>query len=145
MPKANLGLFDTPPTRGETQIGLAIVGSLLAAVLLIIPIINRQVGEIQAFVPAINSAIFVGELIIATMLYAQAAIFRSRGLTILASAYVFTALLLVPYIMTFPGVFFRERIIGSGAKHGRLADGVPPPRLPAGGDLLHAVAARRGT
>ena len=47
MPKANLGLFDTPPTRGETQIGLAIVGSLLAAVLLIIPIINRQVGEIH--------------------------------------------------------------------------------------------------
>lgn len=114
MPKANLGLFDTPPTRGETQIGLAIVGSLLAAVLLIIPIINRQVGEIQAFVPAINSAIFVGELIIATMLYAQAAIFRSRGLTILASAYVFTALLLVPYIMTFPGVFSENGLLGAG-------------------------------
>ena len=114
MPKANLGLFDTAPTRGERRIAVGLVVSLLAVMLLILPVINRPVGEIQAFVPAINSAMCVGELIIAAMLFAQAAIFRSRGLTVLASAYVFTALLLIPYMMTFPGVFSVDGMLGAG-------------------------------
>ena len=49
----------------------------------------------------------LSDLITATLLYAQASVFRSRALTVLAAAYLYTAprLLLIPHALTFPGAF----------------------------------------
>jgi hypothetical protein len=108
-----LGLFDTPPNRQEIRFGVAIVGLLFAAVMVILPIRNIQLGSVDAFVPTINAVMFAGELIIGTLLYAQAAVFRSRALTILASGYVFAALLLVPHALSFPGAFSDNGLLGA--------------------------------
>jgi uncharacterized integral membrane protein len=42
MAKDYLGLFDTPPSRTETKLGLVIVGILFFAVLVIFPVRNVQ-------------------------------------------------------------------------------------------------------
>lgn len=110
--RERLGLFDTPPSRGETRIAAAIVIALFAAFLLVLPFRNTELAEVVAFVPTIDAVMFVGELIIATMLYAQAAIFRSRALLVLASGYVFTALLLIPHALAFPGAFGFAGLLG---------------------------------
>src|SRR5205814_415658 len=55
-----------------------------------------------------------GELITATLLYSQASVFRSRALNVLASSYVFGALLLVPHALTFPGAFAPDGLLGAG-------------------------------
>jgi len=105
MPQDHLGLYDTPPDRRQIWFGLAIVGLLFAALLLILPVRDIQLRRIDAVVPTIDAIMFLGDLITATLLFAQASVFRSRALTVLAAGYVYAALLLVPHALTFPGAF----------------------------------------
>ena len=114
MSQGRLGLFDTPPDRQEIRLSLAMVGLLFAAFFVILPMRNIRLAEIDAFIPVIDSIMLVGELIIATLLYAQAAVFRSRALTVLATGYVLAALLLIPHALTFPGAFAPNGLLGAG-------------------------------
>ncbi|HEY5712354.1 MAG TPA: ATP-binding protein [Allosphingosinicella sp.] len=115
MPHDHLGLFDTPPNRRQIRLGLAMVGGLLVAFFLILPVNDIRLREIQVFIPVLDAVMFVDELIIATLLYAQARVFRSRALNILASGYVFAALLLLPHALTFPGAFAPDGLLGASA------------------------------
>ena len=47
----HLGLFDTPPSRKQIRFSLAIVGLLFAAFLLILPVRDIRLREIDAFIP----------------------------------------------------------------------------------------------
>ena len=114
MSQDQLGLFDTPPNRRQIRFSLAIIGLLFVAALLILPVRDIRWREINAFVPMIDAIMFLGELITATLLYAQAAVFRSRALTVLATGYVLAALLLVPHALTFPGAFAPDGLLGAG-------------------------------
>ena len=111
MSHEHLGLFDTPPKRTENAFALAIVGVLFVTYLAVLPVAKIQLGEALGLVPTISTVIFVGELIVATLLFAQAAIFRSSALNALASGYVVTALLLIPYSLTFPGAFTSDGLL----------------------------------
>ena len=113
-PGSRLGLFDTPPDRSQLRWGFAVIGLMLSALFLVLPVGEVRVPEIPAFIPTINAVIFVGDLIIATMIYAQASVFRSRGLTILASTYLFSACLAVVYALSFPGAFSHDGLLGAG-------------------------------
>ena len=85
MVHEQLGLFDTPPNRGEIRFSLVVVGLLFALLLVILPLRAIQLAEVPSFIPVIDSIMLVGELITATLLYAQASVFRSRALTVLAT------------------------------------------------------------
>ena len=67
MAHERLGLFDTPPNRREIRLSLAIVGLLFAALFLVFPLRDTQLGEIRAFVPLIDAFMLFSELIIATL------------------------------------------------------------------------------
>jgi signal transduction histidine kinase len=110
----HFGLFDTPPGRKHIRLSLVVVGAMLAAVLLTLPVRNAPLARIDAFIPMIDAIMFVGELITATLLYAQASIYRSRALTFLATGFVFSALLLLPHALTFPGAFAPDGWLGAG-------------------------------
>ena len=112
--RQNLGLFDTPPSRREIRLGLAAIALQLVSLIVLVRLRDIGLGEIGAFVPVIDAIMFVGDLIIATKLYAQASIFRSRALTVLASNYVFGALLFIPHALTFPGAFAANGLLGAG-------------------------------
>ncbi|MBV9996307.1 MAG: MASE4 domain-containing protein [Caulobacteraceae bacterium] len=94
---------------------VAVVGGLLLILLVVLPASNLPLGEVSAFIPTVCAMMLVGELLIAALLYAQAAVFRSLALTILASGYVLTALFLIPFALTFPGAFSRGGLLGAGA------------------------------
>ena len=113
MTQDRLGLFDTPPDRREIRLSLAIVGVLIAAALFVLPMHDIRWAEIIPFVPVIDAVMFVCELMIATLLYAQASVFRSRALTVLATGYVFAALMLIPHALTFPGAFAPNGLLGA--------------------------------
>ena len=118
MPYRTLGLFDTPPNRQEIRLGLTIAGLLLISLVVLMPLHAIEVGEVTAFVPTIDVAMCVCELIIGALLYAQAVVFRSRALTILGSGYVLAALLLVPHALTTPGVFTANGLLDASASTG---------------------------
>ena len=97
MRQDHLGLFDTPPSRKQTRFSVVVVCVLLAALVFTLTVRDIRLGPIDAFIPMIDAVTSLVDLIIATLLYVQASVFRSRGLTALASGYVFTALILIPH------------------------------------------------
>jgi signal transduction histidine kinase len=105
VPSDHLGLFDTPPDRKQVRLGLIIVGLQFVAFLAILPVANVRVGVFNPFIPLVDALMLISEMIIATMLYAQASVYRSRALAMLASGYVFSSLLLIFHALTFPGLF----------------------------------------
>ena len=113
MAQERLGLFDKPPGRSEIRVGLAIVGLMCVVVLAALPEYDIHVGMIPGFIPTASAILLICDLITAAILYAQAAVFRSRALTVLASGYVFTGLLFIPYALTFPGAFSPSGLLGS--------------------------------
>ncbi len=114
MPPDNLGLFDTPPSRKQIRYSMAIVGLLLAFLILVLTVPDVPLGQINAFIPMIDACTTLVDLIIATMLFVQASVFRSRALGALATGYVFTGLMLVPHALTFPGAFAPDGLLGAG-------------------------------
>jgi signal transduction histidine kinase len=109
----HLGLFDTPPNREQVRLGLVVAG-LFAAFTLVLLLRDVRLPEIGAFVPMADAFVILSELIAAAMLFAQAAVFRSRALTVLGAAYVFAGLLLIPHVLTFPGAFAWNGLLGAG-------------------------------
>ena len=109
----HVGLFDTPAGRGHVRLGFVALGVVLAVLLIVIPLRDVPAGSVTAFVPTVDGIQFVDEVMISVLLYAQGAVFQSRALAILASGYLFSALLLVPHALTFPGAFSSEGLLGA--------------------------------
>jgi len=78
------------------------------------PLSTIQLGRIDAFVPAYATAMFVNDSITAVLLFAQFSILRSRALLAISSGYLFTALILIAWMLTFPGVFAPGGLLGAG-------------------------------
>src|SRR6202011_4625239 len=103
------------PGRPQRRLALALVLALLVAFLItagLLPTI--QLGRIDAFVPAYATALFVIDLMTAILRFAQFSILRSRALLVIASGYLFTALMVIPFMLTFPGVFTPGGLLGAG-------------------------------
>ena len=114
MAQEHLGLFDTPPSPREYRVGAVVVGVLLAASLIVLPVRNVPIGELPAFIPIVTSMMFVSDLIVATLLYSQVSVSGSRQLAVLAAAFLFNGLLLIPLTLTFPGVFSEHGLLRAG-------------------------------
>lgn len=113
MPQDHVGLFDTPPTREQIRFGWIMVAALILAMVVVLAMPNTPGAELNAFVPVIDSLMLVSDLITATLLYVQASVFRSRALTVLASGFLFIALMLVTHMLTFPGAFAPGGLLGA--------------------------------
>ena len=114
MTQEHLGLFDTPPGGRDIRLGLAFVIVLSGASLVLLPAGGVRMREITPFVPVVDAMMCLGDLITATLLFAQASVFRSRALAALATGYLYTALLLIPHALTFPGAFAPDGLLGAG-------------------------------
>ena len=68
---------------------------------------------IWAFIPSYQSALATNDLITAVLLYAQFGLLRSRALLLLAAGYLFTALMAVVHMLTFPGLFAPTGLLGA--------------------------------
>ena len=77
------------------------VCSLLATV----PFARAPLPGTEILLPAYAAALLVNELITATLLLALFRVQRSRALLFLACGFIFSGLLVIPWALTFPGVF----------------------------------------
>ena len=107
-------LSSLSPGPAQKRLALTVVLGLLAVFVLITVglLSSMRVRRIDAFLPAYLTAMFVCDSITAILLFAQFSILRSRAILVIASAYLFTALILIPYAATFPGVFVAMPEIG---------------------------------
>jgi signal transduction histidine kinase len=103
------------PSLAQRRLALAVVLALLVAFVITAgPLSTIQLGRISAFVPAYATAIFVTDLLTAVLLFAQFSILRSRALLAIASGYLYTALIVIPWMLTFPDVFTPGGLLGAG-------------------------------
>ena len=108
-------LSSLSPGRTQKRLALAVVVALLVAFVITAgPLSTIQLARIDAFVPAYATAMFVNDSITAVLLFAQFSILRSRALLVIASGYLFTALVVVAWMLTFPGVFAPSGLLGAG-------------------------------
>jgi signal transduction histidine kinase len=93
----------------------AIVGLLLfAAFIVTLPFRTLQLTPVDAFIPIVDTTLFLSDVITATLLFAQVSVVRSRALLALATGYLFTGLIIVPHALTFPGAFSPGGLLGAG-------------------------------
>jgi diguanylate cyclase (GGDEF)-like protein len=132
-------MADSPITTHDGQVDRAHIvgaGAIIALILVIgvssLPYGAEQLGVNTGFLPAFGSLTFIGDLITAILLFAQARALRDGTLAHLGASYFFSAAIIVPHLMAFPGVFAAVPLIGSSASavwlwnfwHGGFALGV---------------------
>lgn len=111
---ANIGLTKVQPTSRQKWSALATVAVLMVAVAGVAPYAATPLPRFAAFIPFLNATIVVTDLVTAILLLAQFSISRSRALLVLAGGYLFTALIVIPHALTFPGAFSPKGLLGAG-------------------------------
>src|SRR5262249_16048489 len=90
----------------------AVAAALLATFAIVTPFAGVQLLPLVSFNPAVESMVFVNDLGTSILLFAQYATSRSRAILALAIGYLYTALSVVPHMLTYPGAF--TGLLGGG-------------------------------
>ena len=107
-------LANIPPTPGQRRMARAFLLALLLLFLGTWPFAHVKLPEVDAFVPTLAGALFVSDCVTAALLFAQYSILRQWALLVIASGYLFTALIVVAHALAFPGAFTPTGVLGSG-------------------------------
>jgi signal transduction histidine kinase len=107
-------LATLPPSKGQIRLAIGVVLALLLAFVLTIPFTNIPLPRVDAFIPAFETAIIFNDLVTAFLLFAQFSIMRWRALLVLANGFLFSALIVIPHALTFPGAFAPNGLLGAG-------------------------------
>jgi signal transduction histidine kinase len=103
-----------PPSRWQIGLALGIVLALLIAFGATAPFANTQLPRVDGFIPALETAIVISDLATSALLFAQFSIVHRLALLVLASGYLFTGLIVIPHMLTFPGAFAPTGLLGAG-------------------------------
>src|SRR5262245_19214809 len=106
-------LATASPTLRQRRAALVVVVLQFVACAVVAPF-PAELPRIDSFVPVILAIIFVTDFITAVLLFSQTAIVASRGILILANGYLFSAIIVIPHALTFPGSFAPRGLLGGG-------------------------------
>jgi signal transduction histidine kinase len=109
-------LIGLPTTARQTRVARAVATALLAGLALSAPFADTVLPRIDAFIPALEGAVILTDLITSVLLFSQCWISHSRALLVLAGGYLFTALIVIPHVLTFPGAFSPIGLLGAGVQ-----------------------------
>ena len=110
----DFSIATVPPTARQRQLSLIVAAIVLAATGVITAFGATQLQQIDGFIPATEFVIFVSDLFTAALLSSHARIIGSHRLLVLASGYLFSALIVVSHALTFPGAFAPSGLLGAG-------------------------------
>jgi len=104
------------PTLAQKRLAVGVVLVLFSVLLAIASPVSAGVHlpRVSAFVPIYATAMFVTDSITAVLLFAQFSVLRLRALLAIASGYLFTGLISVPWLLTFPTIFSPLGLLGAG-------------------------------
>ncbi len=107
-------LSTMPADRRQRQFALTVVLLSLLIFIAAVPFARLQLPEVWAFIPIYESTLAINDLITASLLFVQFSILRTRALLALACGFLFTAVMVVPHALTFPGLFSSTGLLGAG-------------------------------
>jgi signal transduction histidine kinase len=91
-------------------VGLALLGIAAA----VAPFASVQLPRSDAWIPITSTYVSIADLVTWVLLISQFDIVRWHALMVVASGYLFTALMAVPLLLTFPGAFTETGLLGAG-------------------------------
>ena len=100
------------PAQRRRATTLIVVSALLFTALA--PFAKVKLAPFPSFIALYETAVVVNDLITAVLLFGQSRVLRARPLAVLASGYLFAALLVVGHALSFPGLFTPEGLLGAG-------------------------------
>jgi hypothetical protein len=83
---------------------------MLGGLAALAPFAHKQLAKIDVK-PSFEATIFVTDFITSVLLFSQFSVHRTRALLVLASGYLFSALIVIPHALTFPGAFSPEGLL----------------------------------
>lgn len=107
---------ELPATPAQRRIALGLAVCITLVALATLPFARTPGPVIAAFVPAGVTAVILLDLVTALLFLLQ---FRQHGRAstlVLACTYLYTGLVVIPYIMVFPGVFSADGLLGAGSQ-----------------------------
>jgi signal transduction histidine kinase len=114
MHETDSWLLNLPPTSKQRWAALAVAACILGGFGIVAPFASTPLPPIIPLVPSITATISVTNLITSILLFAHFSIYRSRALLVLASGYLFVALIVIPNALTVPGAFSPTGLLGAG-------------------------------
>jgi len=105
-----------PPTSRERRLAFGVVAGLFVAFGVAAPVAATPLPRFDGFIPSVAAVIFVTALATSVLLFVHFSIIRSRALLVLASGYLFAALIVIPHALTFPRVFAPAGLLGAGTQ-----------------------------
>ena len=113
LDKQQVLLSTLPPSRGQTLLALGIVLVLLTAFCATVPFATVPLPYLRQFIPAYATAMFVINSITSALLFVQFSLVRSPALLAISGGYLFSALLTIPWALTFPDLFGETDMTGT--------------------------------
>ena len=101
-------------SRRETRAALWVVLVSFVFFLAAVPFAQMQLAPVQAFIPIYAAALVTCDLITAVLLFGQFSFLRSRALVVIASGYLFAAVMTALHMVSFPGLFTPTGLLGAG-------------------------------
>jgi signal transduction histidine kinase len=109
-----ISLAGLPPTVRQRRLVLVTGIVLLVAFATLMPFAATPLPEFDAFIPVSVAVMLISDLITSVLLYSQSSIAPSRSFLVLASGYLFTALVVIPHALAYPGAITATGLIGGG-------------------------------
>src|SRR5688572_7740621 len=108
--------FPSGLPAGPRERALAVTVVLLSAALFLAaaPFATTPLAQVWAFIPLYEGSLVITDMITAVLLFGQFSFSRSRGVLLLATGYLFTALIAIAHALTFPGLFTPGGLLGAG-------------------------------
>jgi signal transduction histidine kinase len=107
-------LANLPAGPTERRIAFAVGLGILGIAAAVAPFASVQLPRIDAWTPITNTYVFFADLATSALLISQFDIVRRPALLVLASGYLFTAVMGVPLLLSFPGAFTPTGLLGAG-------------------------------
>ena len=116
-------LIVTSPASAEAKrCALAIVITLFVVFCALAPFAGIRLPRIEAFIPLNETTFALNCLVTAGFLVVAFRRSRLRAVLVLATGYLFTSLLSVSYILTFPGLLSSSGLLGAGPQSSAWLD-----------------------
>jgi signal transduction histidine kinase len=119
-----------PASRAQVRLAGWVLLTLVLALMVTVPFARVRPGDTEILLPAYATAVLMTEAITSALLFVLVSIQRSRAMLVLAAGYLSMALLIIPWALTFPGVFGPSGLLDAGIQGTALIAAVRRVGLP---------------
>ena len=113
---SNSFLAVAPAPLNAKRCALAIVIASFVAFCALVPFARVPLPRIDAFIPIYDSTFALNCLVTAGFLFVGFRRSRLHAVLLLACGYLFTSLIAIPHMLTFPGLFSSGGLLGAGSQ-----------------------------